>query len=417
MATWDVFHADRLEVERALSTDDVRAALDRGDLGDDDLIRPAGTTTPWARIGDSPSLLELVPEPEPSPPPRASAPPPPPQASSPPSQELPSWASPLPPVPAPTPPTTWPSESPSQELPSWASPLPPTPAPTPRPSAPPPPAQPSRDAAPPPAPTPPPRATPPPPPPLFLERTIEDFGPPSFPDDFDDEDEEEEGFPIIRDIPEDSEPIVVGDEEFGRDDPELFTESLEAIVLSDSEWDEFEDEYDPQDEDEEAAEFTLSRGAPEKIEELDLAAMVDVAFQLVLFFLVTATSVLYKSLEVPKPNPDSPAAAATQGRSKTLDDLKDDYILVEIDPGGAMKIDREPVAADMNKIVERLRSAREATHRKSMLLTADFVTPHRNAVLAYDAANEIGLGIAIARPSGEEPAKTPAPTPKKAAPG
>ncbi len=41
--------------------------------------------------------------------------------------------------------------------------------------------------------------------------------------------------------------------------------------------------------------------------------MVDVAFQLVLFFLVTATTVLYKSLEVPKPNPDSPAAAAAQG--------------------------------------------------------------------------------------------------------
>ena len=41
--------------------------------------------------------------------------------------------------------------------------------------------------------------------------------------------------------------------------------------------------------------------------------MVDVAFQLVLFFLVTATTVLYKSLEVPKPNPESPAAAAAQG--------------------------------------------------------------------------------------------------------
>jgi hypothetical protein len=34
-----------------------------------------------------------------------------------------------------------------------------------------------------------------------------------------------------------------------------------------------------------------------------------------------------------------------------------------------------------------------------MLLSADFSTPHRSAVLAYDAANEIGLGIASARPS------------------
>ena len=73
-----------------------------------------------------------------------------------------------------------------------------------------------------------------------------------------------------------------------------------------------------------------------------------------------------------------------------------DFILVEIDAAGAMKIDREPVAATLPALVERLRSAREATGRKAMLLSADSATRHRNAVLAYDAANEIGLGIAIA---------------------
>ena len=72
-----------------------------------------------------------------------------------------------------------------------------------------------------------------------------------------------------------------------------------------------------------------------------------------------------------------------------------------------MKIDREPIAADMNTLVERLRSAREKTHRKAMLLSADFATPHRNSVLAYDAANEIGLGIVIANPT---PPQGPAPT-------
>ena len=63
-----------------------------------------------------------------------------------------------------------------------------------------------------------------------------------------------------------------------------------------------------------------------------------------------------------------------------------------------MKLDRQPVAADMTTLVERLRSARETTRRKAMLLSADFATPHRSAVLAYDAANEIGLGIVIAHP-------------------
>ncbi len=76
------------------------------------------------------------------------------------------------------------------------------------------------------------------------------------------------------------------------------------------------------------------------VEELDLAPMVDVAFQLVLFFMVAAQTVLYKTLEIPKPTTEQAPAAVTQGRSRTLDDLKDDYILVEIDASGAMKIDR-----------------------------------------------------------------------------
>jgi biopolymer transport protein ExbD len=159
--------------------------------------------------------------------------------------------------------------------------------------------------------------------------------------------------------------------------------------------------------------FSLSRSATQKIEELDLAPMVDVAFQLVLFFMVTATTVLYKTLEIPRPSSETPAVAVAQGRSRSLDDLKDDYILVEIDEHGAMKLDREPIEPAIENLVEQLRRARERTGRKSMLLSADFATPHRNAVLAYDAANEIGLGIAIARPQSPQ---GPAPTLRAAPP-
>ena len=161
------------------------------------------------------------------------------------------------------------------------------------------------------------------------------------------------------------------------------------------------------DEDDEAAEFTLARGSGEHIEELDLAAMVDVAFQLVLFFLVTATTILYKSLEVPRPNPEQ-QQEASQGK-QSLDELMSKYILVKIDPNGNIEVDRAPAKADT--LTETLRKARDETGRTSMLLTADFNTMHRNAVLAYDAANEIGLGIAIARPVDPGPAPGAAPAP------
>jgi biopolymer transport protein ExbD len=162
------------------------------------------------------------------------------------------------------------------------------------------------------------------------------------------------------------------------------------------------DDVKSDEEEDEEAPFTLVRGSALTVEELDLAPMVDVALQLVLFFMVTATTVLYKTLEIPKPTTEAPPSAVAQGRSRTLEDFKDDYILVEIDAEGAMKIDREPVRADMNTLVERLRTAREKTGRKAMLLSADFATRHRHSVLAYDAANEIGLGIVIARPESPQ---------------
>ena len=130
--------------------------------------------------------------------------------------------------------------------------------------------------------------------------------------------------------------------------------------------------------------------------------MVDVAFQLVLFFMVTATTVLYKTLEVPKPSAESPPGAVAQGKSKTIDDLRDDYIVVEISPSGTFTLDREPVRADVDALVERLRASRYKPARKTMLLSADYATPHRLAVLAIDAANEIGLRIAVARPRGKQ---------------
>ena len=161
--------------------------------------------------------------------------------------------------------------------------------------------------------------------------------------------------------------------------------------------------------------FTLSRSGPMTVEELDLAPMVDVAFQLVLFFMVTATTVLYKALEIPKPTTDQAPELRRAGHSRSVEDLQKDYILVEIDAEGAIKIDREPVPANVDAMAERLRTAREKTSRKIMLLSADYATPHRNAVLAYDAAIEVGMGIAIARPNAPQgPAPSVFPGPGRA---
>ena len=352
MAYWDVFHSATLEAERSLTTDAVRQALASGQLRPDDLVRPAGQSS-WTRFSDSPEFGAFL--------------------AGPATAEA-IIDEPEPPIPA-----KFATPSIEQEF--------------------------------------------------AIE--VEDRGQSEFeidPDAFAaiDRDElrraehqEEDEFefhsePEAQAAKPEPEPIfapkpsaagegmpLLLDEETQKPDRDELNDPIEDIDF---------DEYDPQDEDEAAAEFTLSRNKAETVEELDLAAMVDVAFQLVLFFLVTATTVLYKSLEIPRPNADAPNPGAVQGQSRSLEDLKDDFILVEIDASGGVKIDRENVAASMNALVENLRAARERTNRKSMLLSADFSTPHKNAVMAYDAASEIGLGIAIANPT-PPPANTPPATP------
>ena len=373
MATWDVFHSDRLEVERGIDDAAVRAGLSRGDLTEDDLIRPAGSGSPWERLGDRPDVL-AAPAPPPADKPGGSTTdmPPPPARPSPPDA------------------TEWGTELFDQA--GWSD------------------SETEEEAD----------------PETFeagsdFEQVDPETSAPAmlaFADSDDEDEEDDEGLEILDDEPPPTAstgPIL----------PPL--DSAAAIPVpgpAPLPWDEEElevefdgeDEYDPLDEDEEAAEFTLARGSAETVEELDLAAMVDVAFQLVLFFLVTATTVFYKSLEVPKPNSDAPPEAAQQGKSNTLDEKMKDFILVEIDPAGALKIDRQPAGVELTtaSLAAKLRKLREDTGRRSMLLSADFVTPHRLATLAYDAANEIGMGIAIAKPTAPGGrANAPPPAAKK----
>ncbi len=409
MANWDVFHGDRLELERNLTTAAIRQALANGELRDDDLVRPAGTTVAWSRLADIPQLLEPVGTPS--------------ETKA--AHVEPIGGQPL--TPRSAPPTTGSDEieisaDDSGKMPAFLA--------------------------------------------TSASPAAERF---QLIDDSDDV-----TFPVINDvrvepkrpsaeaaappavppggwtwIEDDDEDVEEVDDDFGgagelgKDDLEVLADKTDADVVdrrpvaeirenpsstsrlalpvvNESEWDASGEGALAEVPDED--EFSLSRSGPMTVEELDLAPMVDVAFQLVLFFMVAAQTVLYKTLEIPKPTAEQAPSAVAQGRSRTLDELKDDYILVEIDGEGGMKIDRQPVAADMATLVERLRSARELTHRKAMLLSAEYATAHRKSVLAYDAANEIGLGIVIARPAspqGPAPSLRPPATPavgKPAAP-
>lgn len=361
---WDVFHSDRLELAKGLSAEEIRAGLAAGSIRDDDLVRASGTSAPWARVAEFPELTA----------------PPSPPAGAPDAYEV---------VPEPTPVVPKPDPADDEDeddvsFPVLADETPPSPA--------------------------------------SVSWDWEDAEEDEDEDDLEDEDDEFEE--LAEEEPEVPPAVlvapVVADWEPGEDDLDLDrSTSGSRVALPTVRSRDYDDPEVVDDEDDGDGEvISLRRAGPAKVEEPDLAAMVDVAFQLVLFFLVTATTILYKTLEIPKPSGETPPEAVAQGRNRTLDDLQEDYIVVEIDPEGRIQIDREPVAADLDELARRLRAAREKTDRKTMLLSADFSTPHRSAVLAYDAANEIGMSIAVAKPAppaGPPPALRPAAAKKEGA--
>ncbi len=424
MSSWDIFQGVTLELQRELTTRQVRAALAAGELRDDDLARPSGTGKPWLPISQIDELMAA-------------------------DFDL------LPPPSLPEPPPTLPSIA-SVDFELGSDPTGQTMSVSPRPDSLPEPSDVSF--------------------PVLLDRDIADQAPPpsetqipssqfrlspaeSSPhvpaqfhwgwDVTDDDEDEDEDIPAPAPTPTEydlGEPTAPFSDTPARPvertnpgladlDSRISQESSSHLAIpvpsdrsslialpvvserssqlalpavGSRDWNGIPiapgDEGDPEEET-----FTFARRSTAKVEELDLAPMVDVAFQLVLFFMLTATTVLYKTLEVPKPSGERPPGALAQGKIKTVEDLREDFIVVEIDPSGAFKIDREPVVAEMDTLVEKLRTARDKTARLAMLLSADFATPHRFAVLAIDAANEIGLRIAVARPQGRQ-SQTPAPS-------
>jgi biopolymer transport protein ExbD len=146
--------------------------------------------------------------------------------------------------------------------------------------------------------------------------------------------------------------------------------------------DQAEDDDEPDDEDE----FRL--GGRERVDdEMDLTPMVDVVFQLLIFFMVTASFSLQKSLEMPVPDPDKQGAAQSL---QPLEDMQDTSVIVEIDDRDNVLVDDEPLG-DIGRLPDALRDRMRREQKSELVLTASANATHRTVVAVIDAANEVGM--------------------------
>ncbi|QDT27984.1 biopolymer transport protein ExbD [Gimesia panareensis] len=147
-------------------------------------------------------------------------------------------------------------------------------------------------------------------------------------------------------------------------------------------------EEEEEDEDDEDEGFSI-RSAESEFEEMDLTPMVDVTFLLLIFFMITASFSLQKSIEVPPPNPDEDGVSQSL---QTLDDFREESIIVEIDSNNGIYVDDTKLSSP-SEIVQAILDRRDegGKPKSELVLSAHKAARHETVVAVVDAANEVGM--------------------------
>jgi biopolymer transport protein ExbD/DNA-directed RNA polymerase subunit RPC12/RpoP len=139
--------------------------------------------------------------------------------------------------------------------------------------------------------------------------------------------------------------------------------------------------------------FTLKTPKKLVFEDLvDMTAMVDIVFFLLIFFMVTSMQGLYSTISLPPPSPEKSTAKV----KKTVTDFENDqeFVIVRIDRDNAMFIGDDKIQSE-HELRVKLREAKQGSKgvppaKKLMVLghvDANTVT----AVGVIDAGNEAGM--------------------------
>lgn len=207
-------------------------------------------------------------------------------------------------------------------------------------------------------------------------------------------DEMPDGSPVVESKAAKETTTPAGKEATSQDDPAAadndeddlaavlaFEQSLEADGSAPSPVTSLPDELFAEDDDDDE-EDSWGGGRAGDDEEMDLTPMVDVTFLLLVFFMITASFSIQKTLEVPPPNPDESGAS----QSQTIKDMEENSILVHIDSRDVISVDDEPLS-DPTRLADIMRSKRMT----EVLITAHENSLHDTLTKVIDASNEIGM--------------------------
>jgi biopolymer transport protein ExbD len=122
-------------------------------------------------------------------------------------------------------------------------------------------------------------------------------------------------------------------------------------------------------------------------EELDMTPMVDVAMQLILFFMVTSSMIMQMCLSFPQPAPDDRAQA--RETPQTLEDIKKDSIVVKVKGDNSILVDEEKLPTKEEDLVAKLEKIKhDRNPNGGLVIQAEEAAYHETVVKVVDSANE-----------------------------
>jgi len=141
--------------------------------------------------------------------------------------------------------------------------------------------------------------------------------------------------------------------------------------------------------------------------DMDMTPMIDVSFQLIIFFMITACFVVQKTLDMP-----AAAEETAAPRRYTLSELAENNVIVTVKTSGAITVDGTPVEPD--GVLEAVRGAIRGRSNVEMVLDAEDAVEHQTVVQVLDAAAgaEIEKVHFLHRAAPSEDAKKPKPAGK-----
>ena len=121
--------------------------------------------------------------------------------------------------------------------------------------------------------------------------------------------------------------------------------------------------------------------------EMDMTPMVDVTFQLLIFFMITASYALQKSLEVPKPDSEAPVA-----QQRVQQELEDDFIVVRVDEDSVVWVN-DHEAPTRQELIARLRDELSSGSQapRGLLVSYHPDARHERVVRCIDVGSLLGI--------------------------